>query len=168
MKYLLFTGGGSAGHVTPNLALMQELKGRCRIAYMGTSGIEKALVAPFGCPYFCVECPKLVRSLTLKNFTLPFALRRAEKNALAVLEREKPDLVFAKGGYASYPAVWAAAKLHVPVLTHESDLTPGLCTRMVAKRCVHVLTSFPETAQRFPNGVCVGSPIRRAKQGQSM
>ena len=161
MKYLLFTGGGSAGHVTPNLAVMQELRGKCRLAYMGTSGIERSLVSAFGCPYYCVECPKLVRSLSPKNLTLPFALRAAQKNALRILEREKPDLVFAKGGYASYPAVWAAAKMHVPVLTHESDLTPGLCTRMVARRCIHVLTSFPETAGLFKNGVCVGSPIRR-------
>lgn len=128
---------------------------------MGTSGIERSLVSAFGCPYYCVECPKLVRSLSPKNLTLPFALRAAQKNALRILEREKPDLVFAKGGYASYPAVWAAAKMHVPVLTHESDLTPGLCTRMVARRCIHVLTSFPETAGLFKNGVCVGSPIRR-------
>lgn len=161
VKYLLFTGGGSAGHVTPNLAVMQELKGACRLAYMGTSGIERTLVASLGCPYFLVESPKLVRSLTPKNLALPFALRAAQKNALRILEREKPDLVFAKGGYASYPAVWAAARLGIPVLTHESDLTPGLCTRMVAKRCVHVLTSFPETAEKFRNGVCVGSPIRR-------
>ena len=161
VKYLLFTGGGSAGHVTPNLAVMQELRGRCRLAYMGTGGIEKTLVAPFGCAYFCVECPKLVRSLTPKNLALPFRLRAAQRRALEILQCEKPDLVFAKGGYASHPAVWAAAKLHVPVLTHESDLTPGLCTRMVAKRCAHVLTSFPETAAMFSNGVCVGSPIRR-------
>lgn len=161
VKYLLFTGGGSAGHVTPNLAVMQELRGVCRMAYMGTSGIEKTLVAPFGCRYYCVECPKLVRSLTPKNLTLPFRLRAAQKQALSVLSRERPDLVFAKGGYASYPAVWAAAKLHIPVLTHESDLTPGLCTRMVAGKCVRVLTSFPETAEKFRNGVCVGSPIRR-------
>ena len=160
MKYLLFTGGGSAGHVTPNLAVMQKLRGKYRLAYMGTGGIEKTLLAPFGCPYYLVECPKLVRSLTPKNLTLPFRLRTAQKAALAVLEREMPDLVFSKGGYASYPAVWAAAKLGVPVLTHESDLTPGLCTRLVAKKCTRVLTSFPETASRFANGVCVGSPIR--------
>ena len=160
VKYLLFTGGGSAGHVTPNLAVMQKLRGKYRLAYMGTGGIEKALLAPFGCPYYLVECPKLVRSLTPKNLTLPFRLRTAQKAALAVLERETPDLVFSKGGYASYPAVWAAAKLGVPVLTHESDLTPGLCTRLVAKKCTRVLTSFPETASRFANGVCVGSPIR--------
>ena len=161
VKYLMFTGGGSAGHVTPNLAVMQILQNRYRLAYMGTQGIERTLVGAFGCPYFTVECPKLIRAFTPKNLALPFALREAQKKALAVMEREKPDLVFSKGGYASYPAVWAASKLHIPVLTHESDLSPGLCTRIVAKRCRRVLTSFPETAARFPNGVCVGSPMRR-------
>lgn len=140
---------------------MRELSGTCRIAYMGTSGIEKRLVAPFGCTFLCVECPKLIRSLTPKNLTLPFRLRAAQHQALELLRRDPPDLVFAKGGYASYPAVWAAAKLNIPVLTHESDLTPGLCTRLVAGKCVRVLTSFPETAEKFRNGMCVGSPIRR-------
>ena len=147
--------------MVPNLALMQELKGRCRLGYMGTGGIEQTLVRPFGCKYLLVDCPKLARSLTPKNLLIPFALRKAQKKALACLEQDRPDLVFSKGGYASYPAVWAAAKLGVPVLAHESDLTPGLCTRLTAKKCVHVLTSFPETAKRFRNGVYVGSPMRR-------
>lgn len=162
MKRILFTGGGSAGHAVPNLAVMQELKGRYELAYMGTDGIERGLIAPFGCPYHLVNCPKLVRSLTPKNLTIPFRLLSAQRQALNILEEEPPDLVFSKGGYASYPAVWAAQRLHIPVLTHESDLTPGLCTRLVARKCRYVLTSFPETAKKFSNGRCVGSPIRRA------
>lgn len=162
MKRILFTGGGSAGHVIPNLAVMQELKGQYSIAYMGTDGIERALVASFGCPYFLVDCPKLVRSLTPRNLTIPFRLVQAEHHALAILRDRTPDLVFSKGGYASFPAIWAAHRLHVPVLTHESDLSPGLCTRLAAKKCRFVLTSFPETAKRFPNGKYVGSPIRRS------
>ena len=162
VKRILFTGGGSAGHVIPNLAVMQELKGSYELAYMGTDGIERGLLSPFGCPYFLVNCPKLVRSLTPKNLTIPFRLISAERKALGMMEQSRPDLVFSKGGYASFPAVWAAQKLGIPVLTHESDLSPGLCTRMVAKKCRYVLTSFPETAKRFPNGRCVGSPIRRS------
>lgn len=162
VKRILFTGGGSAGHVVPNLAVMQELRGRYAIAYMGTGGVERTLTAPFGCPYFLVECPKLVRSLTPKNLAIPFRLVRAERRALAILREHTPDLVFSKGGYASFPAVWAANRLHVPILTHESDLSPGLCTRLTAKKCRMVLTSFPETAGRFSNGTYVGSPIRRA------
>lgn len=160
MKYILFCGGGSAGHVVPNLALMNELKYSYKIAYMGTGGIEKRLVGD-SFPFFQVDCPKLVRAFTPENFKLPFRLRAAEKNALAVLEKEKPDLVFSKGGFASYPPVWAAAKLGIPAFTHESDLSPGLATKRAAKKCKYVLTSFPETASLFGNGRYVGSPVRK-------
>ncbi len=162
MKRILFTGGGSAGHVVPNLAVMQELKGRYALAYMGTDGMERRLVAAFGCPYFLVNCPKLARSLSPRNLAIPFRLAAAQRRALGILREKTPDLVFSKGGYASFPAVWAAHRLRVPVLTHESDLTPGLCTRMIAGKCRYVLTSFPETANKFRNGRCVGSPIRHA------
>jgi len=161
MKQILFCGGGSAGHVTPNLAVMNELKYAYKLSYVGTGGIERNLVEEAGYPFFQVDCPKLVRSLTPKNLSIPFALRRAQKEALAILERERPDVVFSKGGYASFPAVWAAHKLHIPVFTHESDLTPGLCTKLIAKKCNAVFTSFPETAALFPNGKYVGSPMKR-------
>lgn len=161
MKKILFTGGGSAGHVVPNLALMNEIRYSHRVSYMGTSGIESKLVSEAGYPFFCVECPKLVRSLTPKNLTIPFRLHRAKKEALKAVQKEKPDLIFSKGGFASYPAVWAGRKLGIPVLTHESDLSPGLSTKLSAKKCVRVLTSFPETAKLFENGEYVGSPIRR-------
>ncbi len=159
MKKIVFTGGGSAGHVIPNLALMQELKYTHSLVYMGTGGIEMTLVKDF--PFLRVDCPKLVRGFSLQNFAIPYRLHVAKRQALALLAREQPDLVFSKGGYASYPAVWAANKLHIPVLTHESDLSAGLCTRLIARKCVHVLTSFPETAEKFANGVFTGSPIRR-------
>ncbi len=161
MKYLLFCGGGSAGHVVPNLAIMNELKYSHKLAYMGTCGIERELVLAAGYPYFEVDCPKLVRALSAENLKIPFRLRAAEKAALEILRREKPDLVFSKGGFASFPAVWAADKLHIPAITHESDFTPGLCTKLIAKKCRYVLTSFPETAKLFENGKCVGSPMRK-------
>ena len=161
MKYILFTGGGSAGHVVPNLALMNELRYVRKLAYMGTGGIEERLVRDAGFPFFRVDTPKLKRAFTLENLKIPFRLRRAERAALTILEEEKPDLVFSKGGFASYPAVWAANKLQIPALTHESDLTPGLCTKLIAKKCRYVLTSFPETAERFKNGKHVGSPMRK-------
>ena len=161
MKHILFCGGGSAGHVVPNLAVMNELKYSHRISYMGTGGIEKTLVSGAGYPFFQVDCPKLVRSFTLENLKIPFRLKKAKKEALEILKREKPDLVFSKGGFASYPAVWAAKKLGIPAVTHESDLSAGLCTKLIAKKCERVLCSFPETARRFEKGVCTGSPIRR-------
>lgn len=161
MKYLIFCGGGSAGHVVPNLAVMSALRYSYKIAYIGTSGIERTLVQEAGFPFFTVECPKLVRKFTPKNLTVPFSLGKAVDQAAAVLEREKPDLVFSKGGFAAFPAVWAAAKAKIPALTHESDLSPGLCTKLIAKKCRYVLTSFPETAMLFPNGKHVGSPMRK-------
>lgn len=161
MKTILFTGGGSAGHVVPNLAIMHEMRYSHNILYMGTGGTEKRLVTEAGYPFFEVDCPKLIRAFTLRNFTIPHRLHHAKKEALGILRRERPDLVFSKGGFVSYPAVWAAWKLGIPVLTHESDLSPGLCTRLIAKKCRRVLTSFPETAKLFPNGQYVGSPIRR-------
>lgn len=161
MKTILFTGGGSAGHVVPNLAIMNELKYSRRVLYMGTNGIERGLVEKAGFPFFTVECPKLVRSLTLKNLSIPYRLHKAKKTAMQILEKEKPDLVFSKGGFVSYPAVAAAHKTGVPVLTHESDLSAGLCTKLIAKKCERVLTSFPETAKLFKNGEFVGSPIRK-------
>lgn len=161
MKRILFCGGGSAGHVIPNLAVMNELKYTHRITYMGTGGIERELVGKAGYPFFRVDCPKLVRTFTPENLKIPFRLRQAKKEALAILKKEAPDLVFSKGGFASYPAVWAAHKLKIPAVTHESDLSAGLCTKLIAKKCKYVLTSFPETAKLFSNGKYVGSPIRR-------
>ncbi len=158
---ILFTGGGSAGHVVPNLALMHELRYTYALIYMGTGGIEEKLVTEAGYPFLRVDCPKLRRSFTLENFKIPCRLHRAKKQALAAVRAEKPDLVFSKGGFVSYPAVWAAARLGIPVLTHESDLTPGLCTKLIAKKCERVLTSFEETARLFPNGEYVGSPVRK-------
>ncbi len=161
MKKILFTGGGSAGHVVPNLAVMRELRYAYDLCYVGTGGIEERLVSDAGYSFFRVDTPKLRRSLSLKNLTIPLDLQRARKAALQLLRREKPDLVFSKGGYASYPAAYAASKLGIPLLTHESDLSAGLCTKLIAKRCRFVLTSFPETAKAFPNGKYVGSPVRK-------
>ncbi len=161
MKTILFCGGGSAGHVVPNLALMRELRYSYRLLYMGTGGIEEKLATEAGYPFLRVDCPKLVRSFTLENLKIPFRLHRAKQRALALMKERRPDLVFSKGGYASYPAVWAASRLKIPVLTHESDLSPGLCTKLIAKRCEAILTSFPETAKLFKRGVYTGSPVRR-------
>lgn len=161
MAYILFTGGGSAGHVVPNLAIMQLLRTTHKLAYLGTGGIEERLVGQEGYLFFRVDCPKLIRSATPKNLLIPFRLAKACREAKKILRQERPDLVFSKGGYASFPAVKAARALGIPVLTHESDVSAGLCTKLIAKKCVAVLTSFPETAARFRNGICVGPPVRR-------
>ncbi len=167
MKKILFTGGGSAGHVLPNIALIEEIlsRGDLDVAYMGSSGIEKELIPPLKIPYYAVECPKLIRGggfRALKNnLKIPFALRRAVKEAEKGLRLLQPDLVFSKGGYVSLPVVWAAKKLKIPCVAHESDFSAGLANRLCAGKCKFTFTSFPETAKKIRRGKYGGAPIRR-------
>ena len=165
MKKIVFTGGGSAGHVVPNIALMEELQDGYDLYYFGSDGIEKTLVSSLRIPYAQIECPKFVRGFSPKNFSIPFALRRAVRAAKEKLSALRPDLVFSKGGYVSLPVVLAAGKLKIPCLTHESDLSMGLANRLMAGRCAFVLTSFPETAESVINGRFTGPPLRRAVFG---
>lgn len=167
MKTILFCGGGSAGHVIPNIALIEELKGSYNCVYMGTDGIEKQICAQNGVKFYQCNTPKLVRGKILKNLALPFKLVSAKRNAKRILNEIQPDLIFSKGGYASVPAVLCAKKLNIPVITHESDLNPGVATKFIAKRCKKVLTSFPSTAKRFDNGIYTGSPMRKNLFGRN-
>lgn len=160
MKKILFCGGGSAGHVVPNIALIEELHGY-ECVYIGTDGIERDICAENGVEFHLCPAPKLVRGKILCNLSIPFRLFKAVKEAGAIMDEIKPDLVFSKGGYACVPAVLAAHKRHIDIITHESDLNPGLATRFISKKCRKVLTSFPSAAAMFPNGVYTGSPIRR-------
>lgn len=166
MKKILFTGGGSAGHVLPNVALMEDLlaQGNTELCYIGTNGIEKSLISPLKIPFHTIECPKLIRGGGFKslrnNLKIPYAFLKAKKQAEEGLKEFRPDVVFSKGGYVSLPVVWAAKKLKIPCYTHESDFSAGLANKLAAKKCKAVFTSFPETAKRFKNGVYSGAPIR--------
>ncbi len=166
MKKILFTGGGSAGHVLPNLALMNEIRtaGFADVCYMGTEGIEKGLVEK-NTPFYTISCPKLVRggglSALKNNLKIPFALRAAIHQAEKGLQLFQPNLVFSKGGYVALPVVLAAKKLKIPCVAHESDLSAGLANKLSAKKCRFVFTSFPETAKTLKNGKYGGAPIRR-------
>ena len=168
MKKILFTGGGSAGHVVPNIALIEELlrTGEADIYYMGTDGIEKRLIAEYKIPYYQITCPKLIRGggryALKRNLEIPFALLRARKAALSLLKELQPDLIFSKGGYVSLPVIAAAKKLHIPCLAHESDFSVGLANRLTARKCHFLFTSFPETAEKVPHGKYSGAPIRRS------
>ena len=168
MKKILFTGGGSAGHVIPNLALIEELlsEGETDVSYMGTSGIEKRLIEEWDIPFYEIECPKLIRGRSWnafkRNLHIPTEFHRAKKQALDALQDIKPDVVFSKGGYVALPVVWAAHKLRIPCFSHESDYTPGLANRLLARKCKYVFTSFPETAKRIPHGKYSGAPLRRS------
>ena len=161
MKKIVLTGGGSAGHAVPNLALLPLLRQKYEVAYLGTDGVEKRIFAQTGIAFYTIPAVKLVRGSVTKNLLLPVRLVRSVRRARSVLKEISPDLLFSKGGYVALPAVLAAKKLGIPVLTHESDLTPGLANKLIAGRCRAVLTSFPETAQKLKNGKFVGSPVRQ-------
>lgn len=154
------TGGGSAGHVMPNMALLPALKERFDVSYMGTDGIEKDIVRRSNIPFYEIECPKLVRGSVLKNLSLPLRLFKSVKLARRGLLVIQPDVVFSKGGYVSLPVAIAAKKLKIPVLSHESDLKPGLANKLISRYSSVVLTSFPETADQILKGKYAGSPVR--------
>lgn len=168
MQKILFTGGGSAGHVIPNIALMEELlsEGNTDVCYIGTGGIEKRLVSEWKIPFFEIECPKLVRgggwSGVKRNLKIPLEFHRAVKKAKEGLLAFQPDVVFSKGGYVALPVIAAAKKLKIPCYAHESDFSVGLANRLSARACKCVFTSFPETAKRVRHGKYSGAPLRRS------
>ncbi len=168
MKKILFTGGGSAGHVVPNIALIEELlsRGDTDVCYIGTDGIEKEVVAQWKIPYYEIACPKLVRGGgwkgLVRNLKIPRSFLRAVKEAKRGLKTFRPDAVFSKGGYVALPVVFAAKKLKIPCYSHESDFSPGLANKLLAGKCKAVFTSFPETAKKFRRGVYSGAPIKRS------
>ena len=160
---ILFTGGGTAGHVTPNLALMAALAAEGHdIHYAGSrEGIERRLVATRGIPYHPLPTGKLRRYLSLENAVDAFRVAAGILAGWRLARRLKPDLVFSKGGFVSVPVVLGAWLAGIPVVAHESDLTPGLATRLVASRVDLVCTSFPDT--RVPGARRVrhtGTPVR--------
>ena len=168
MKKILFTGGGSAGHVVPNIALIEEIlsSDKADVCYIGTNGIEKSIVAEWKIPYYQMECPKLIRGGGFaglkKNLKIPAAFFRAVKQAKTGLETFKPDVVFSKGGYVSLPVVIAARKLKIPCYAHESDFSIGLANKISSRFCKRVFTSFPETARKIKRGRHSGAPIKRS------
>ena len=162
MKKIVFCGGGSAGHVIPNVAIIEQLKGITECVYLGTNGIEKKICADNNIKFYEAEAVKLVRGKILCNLALPFKLIKSIKQAKKILEDIKPDLVFCKGGYVCVPPAIAASKLGIPVITHESDISAGLANKFIAKRCEKVLTSFPQTAKSFDSGIYTGTPMRNS------
>lgn len=164
MPTIILTGGGTAGHVTPHLAILPYLKKDFdKIYYIGSSNsIEKQIIEKQNIPFYSIPCAKLVRSFTLKNLEIPFKVLSGINKAEKLIEHLKPDIIFSKGGYVSLPVVIAGKRKGVPVISHESDLTIGLANRLTSKHCKKVLTSFPETAKTIKNGQFVGAPIRKS------
>lgn len=160
MKKITFCGGGSAGHVMPNIAIYECIADKYDVSYLGTGGIEKSICKNFGIKFYEFEGVKLVRGKILCNLSIPFKLIKSVNQCKKILQKLKPDLLFCKGGYASLPPAFAASKLGIPVITHESDITAGLANKLIAGKSELVLTSFPSTALEFKNGLHAGSPMR--------
>lgn len=161
MKKIVFTGGGTAGHIIPNLAIINDIKNRAQIFYIGSNGLEKKLVQEKNIDFFEISSTKLKRSLSFSNLLIPFKLIKAYNEAKKILKKIKPDVIFSKGGYVSLPVVLASHKLKIDVIAHESDLTMGLANKLCKNKCKIICTSFETTAKNLKNGLFTGSPIRK-------
>ena len=159
------TGGGTAGHVTPNIALIPSLReAGYEISYIGSyEGIEKRLIEEQNIPYYGISSGKLRRYFDPKNFTDPFKVVKGLAQAVSLLKKIKPDIVFSKGGFVSVPVVLAAKICHIPAIIHESDITPGLANKIAIPGATKVCCNFPETLKYLPKekAVFTGSPIRQ-------
>ena len=164
MRKILLTGGGTAGHVTPNIALLPSLKeANYDIVYMGSyDGIEKKLIADFEIPYIGISTGKFRRYLDVKNFTDPFRVLKGFSEAKKFLKEYHPDVLYSKCGFVSVLVLRAAAALKIPCIIHESDMTPGLANRLCIPVAKKVCCNFPETLENLPadKAVLTGSPIR--------
>lgn len=164
-KKIVLTGGGTAGHVTPNIALLPSLKeAGYDVTYMGSyDGIEKKLINDFDIPYIGISTGKFRRYFDPKNFSDPFRVVKGYSEARKYLKEQKPDVVFSKGGFVSVPVVRAAASLKIPCIIHESDMTPGLANKLCIPVSYKICCNFPETLQMLPENkaVLTGSPIRK-------
>ena len=165
MKRLVLTGGGTAGHVTPNIALIPRLKELgYDIHYIGTyDGIERKLIEEIGIPYYGISSGKLRRYFDVKNFSDPFRVIKGYFQAKKLMKKLKPDIVFSKGGFVAVPVVLAAKHSHIPAIIHESDMTPGLANKLSIPSATKICCNFPETMSHLPEGraVLTGSPIRQ-------
>lgn len=164
-KYkIIMTGGGTAGHVTPNLALVPRLKEKgFEIKYIGSKeGIEKEIIGDAKIPYYEISSGKLRRYFDVKNFTDPFKVMKGVMEANKILKKEKPDVIFSKGGFVAVPVVIAASMRKIPVVSHESDLTPGLANKLSAPFCTKLCVTFRESLNYIKDnkGVLTGTPIR--------
>jgi len=164
MKKIVLTGGGTAGHVTPNIALLPSLKeAGYEVFYIGSyDGIEKKLIEEMDIPYYAISSGKLRRYRSFKNLSDPFRVMKGFGQALKLMKQIKPDIVFSKGGFVSVPVVLAAGKNKIPAIIHESDMTPGLANKIAIHAAVKICCNFPETLNFVPadKAELTGSPIR--------
>lgn len=165
MKRIVLTGGGTAGHVTPNIALLPALtKEGFDVHYIGSyDGIERKLIEDLGIPYYGISSGKLRRYFDPKNFSDPFKVVKGIFEANSLLKKLKPNVVFSKGGFVTVPVVLAAKRKGIPAIIHESDMTPGLANKICISSAKKVCANFPETVKYLPEGkaILTGTPIRQ-------
>lgn len=162
MRTIVLTGGGTAGHVLPHMALLPYLRQYFdKIVYVGGSGVEKNIAQQNGLTYYEITTVKLRRTLTPKNLTIPFKLFKGIHEAKQILKQIKPDVVFSKGGFVALPVVYAASSLKIKVVEHESDMSLGLANSLTAKKCQTICTTFPLNQKKYPQMVHTGAIIRR-------
>ena len=163
-KKIVLTGGGTAGHITPNIALLPRLAQKgYEVFYIGSyDGMEKRLMADFDIPYYGIATGKFRRYFDLKNFTDPFRVMKGFTESRRILKQIQPDIVFSKGGFVAVPVIRAAASLKIPCVIHESDMTPGLANKLCIPVAKRICCNFPETLKTLPasRAVLTGSPIR--------
>lgn len=158
MRTIILTGGGSAGHIMPNIALLEQLKKHFgRIVYVGSKeGIEKEIATSYGLSFYATDCIKLYRKNIFANTKIPFVLIKGVHQAKHIFKQVQPNVVFSKGGYVALPTCFAAFCKKVPLIVHESDYSLGVANKVSAKIASLTLTSFAETK----GGEYVGNPIK--------
>jgi UDP-N-acetylglucosamine--N-acetylmuramyl-(pentapeptide) pyrophosphoryl-undecaprenol N-acetylglucosamine transferase len=165
MPKIVLTGGGTAGHVTPNIALIEALKqAGWQIDYVGSpDGVEKSMITAISIPYHAVSNGKLRRYFSVKNFFDPLKILLGIFQSYRLMHRLKPDVVFSKGGFVAFPVVVGAWLHRIPVVAHESDLTPGLANRLSFPFVDKICVTFACAKKHFKNQGKVevtGTPIR--------
>lgn len=161
MIKIVFCGGGSAGHVIPNIAVIEQLSKDFTAYYLGTNAIEKNVCRKNDITFYEFNGVKLVRGKVFCNLAIPLKLFKSVMQCKKILKKLNPALLFCKGGYVSLPPALAASSLNIPIIIHESDITMGLANKIISKKAALILSSFPQTVEKIKNGICVGSPIRK-------
>lgn len=163
MKKIVFTGGGTAGHIYPALAIIEELDQKeYEVHYIGGNGMEKEIIGKEkNIIFHQISTVKLERKLTLKNLLIPIKLFRSISQAKKILSEIKPNIIFSKGGFVAVPVAIAGAKLKIPVISHESDLSIGLANKIILRYCNKMCTAFKDTCKDNKKVIFTGQPIRK-------